>query len=371
MNLHLKPWILFIFCLSMAPLQAQNTEKFLNTKNGLLTLTKTGADHFAKLALKCIHQEYPNKMGHTMADAKELKTPKQWHPAFYGCYDWHSAVHGHWMLIRLMKMFPGMEQEPNIRAAIRQNITKENILAETAYFERKFGKSFERTYGWAWLLKLTEELYTWDDQDAKKWYNHLQPLVKVLIKRYQDFLPKQTYPIRTGVHPNTAFGLSFALDYARTVKNQSFEKLLIQRSKSYYGKDVNCPAIWEPGGNDFFSPCLLEAELMSKVLPQKTYENWLEKFLGKNLPPNYTTPAKVSDRTDPQIVHLDGLNLSRAWCLNSIVKALPAKLKISTTLSELAKQHIKATLPHIASGDYAGEHWLASFAVYALSPVDK
>lgn len=359
----------FLLLCSMTLLRAQNNAElyFKTLGDGALTITKAGADHFAKLALKCIHQEYPNKMGHTMANAQELKTPKQWHPAFYGCYDWHSAVHGHWMLIRLMKMFPDLSQTQNIRAAIRQNITQKNILQETAYFERKFGKSFERTYGWAWLLKLAEELYTWDDQEAKKWYSYLQPLIKVLVKRYQDFLPKQTYPIRTGLHPNTAFGLSFALDFAQTTQNHSLEKLLSERSKTYYSQDVNCPAQWEPGGNDFFSPCLLEAELMHKVLPSGTYAQWLEKFLGKQLSASYQTPAKVSDRSDPQLVHLDGLNLSRAWCLDAIAQSLPNNHTMRKKLSNMAQKHLKATLPHIASGDYAGEHWLASFAVYALS----
>lgn len=338
--------------------------------NGNLKLSIKGASHFSSLALKCIHQEFPNKLGHVMAKTDDWQNPKNLHPAFYGCYDWHSAVHGHWMLIRLLKLYPEMPEASKIRQALAQNLTAQNILGEKAYFERKTAKNYERTYGWAWLLKLVEELHTWEDAQAKEWIKNLEPLTKLIIERYVEFLPKQTYPIRTGVHPNTAFGISFALDYARTSQNTDFEKLLVRRSLDYYKNDQNCPANWEPNGADFFSPCLLEAELMAKVLSGAKYKKWLNDFLPQiesNTKFNLLNPAIVSDRSDLQIVHLDGLNLSRVWCLKGISKYLDKDSKTQKTIKKAIAKHFKATLPNIANGDYAGEHWLASFAIYALT----
>lgn len=334
-----------------------------------LKLTQQGASHFASLALKCINQEFPNKLGHVMDKAEDWQNPKVLHPAFYGCYDWHSAVHSHWMLIRLLKLFPELPEAVRIRRAIGQNLLAENILVEKAYFERPSAKSYERTYGWAWLLKLSEELYTWSDAEAKQWLQNLQPLTDLIVQRYLEVLPPQTYPVRTGVHPNTAFGLSFALDYAITVKHENLKQLIIQKSLEYYKNDTNCPVQWEPGGADFFSPCLLEADLMRKVFSPEEYELWLNSFLGEleTGKLDLLNPAVVSDRSDMQIVHLDGLNLSRAWCMLGIMKALPNNSALQEVLLASARKHIKATLLNIANGDYAGEHWLASFAVYVLS----
>lgn len=360
-------FITSLFFLISLSSMAQVSSFLQKNSQGHLELTQAGASHLAGLALNCIQQEFPNKTGHVMSNAREDVAPKTLHPAFYGCYDWHSAVHGHWMLVRLLKIFPDLPEGPEIRDVLDENLQAEAILQEKAYFERPNTRSFERTYGWAWLLKLAEELATWEDKQGQKWAKNLQPLSAIIVQRYLGFLPKQTYPIRTGVHPNTAFGLSFALDYARTTGQEALEKLIVQRSLDYYQKDKSCPAAWEPGGNDFFSPCLLEADLMSKVLPRDEFIPWLSDFLDNEQTLNLLAPAEVSDRSDPQIVHLDGLNLSRAWCMLGILQKLPEKNVWYSKFDESAQRHVRATLPNIASGDYAGEHWLASFAVFVLS----
>ncbi len=296
-----------------------------------LSLTQAEASHFASLAMKCIQKEYPNKLDHVNNDAADVRSPRAMHGTFYGCFDWHSSVHGHWMLVHLLRLFPAMPDAGKIRAALNANLEAKNISGEVAYLGQANRASFERTYGWAWLLKLAEELRGWNDEDGQRWSHNLQPLADALAEKYLSFMPKQTYPIRTGVHPNTAFGLAFALDYARAVGNQKLEALIVERSRFYYGHDVNYPAAWEPGGEDFFSPAI------------------------------------VTDRTDPKLVHLDGLNLSRAWCMRSIAAALPRNDPARGVLTRSALAHAKVTLPHVASGSYEGEHWLASFAVYLLT----
>jgi hypothetical protein len=334
------------------------------------SLTEKQASHFAALALKCVSREFPNKPEHVINNASEVKSPKALHPAFYGCYDWHSSVHGHWMLIRLLKTFPGLPESAQIRDALNANLTAENIQQEVTYMKQPNRQSFERTYGWAWALKLAEELHQWNDPDGKKWAANLQPLAETLSKSYRTFLPKQTYPIRTGVHPNTAFGLAFALDYAKTVGDRELESLLSERSRTYFGNDVDYPGAWEPGGEDFFSAALMEADLMRRVMKPSEFASWFHKFLpevAKGGPKALLQPAIVTDRSDPKLVHLDGLNLSRAWCMRSIAASLPANDPARKALSSSADQHATAALAHVASGDYAGEHWLASFAVFLLS----
>jgi hypothetical protein len=341
-----------------------------STKEIKFELNREIAYGFSRLALECIQREYPNKPSHVINQEPEVQTPRELHPAFFGCFDWHSAVHGHWMLIRLLRLFPDLQGADDIRAALNRNLASENILAEVEYFQQKNRKSFERTYGWAWLLKLAEELHDWDDPAGNAWFENLSPLVEVIVDRYQDFLPRQTYPIRTGVHPNTAFGIAFALDYAREVGNAELETLLVERSMEYYSTDREYPAAWEPGGEDFFSPCLMEADLMRRVMKPDSFRQWFDLFLpglagGK--PVNLLQPATVADRTDPKIVHLDGLNLSRAWCMIGIVSALPLDDPCRDVLTEAAAKHAQDALAHVASGNYEGEHWLASFAVYMLS----
>ncbi len=335
-----------------------------------LSLSQSGGSRFARLALKCVRKEFPNKLDHVMNDAGEVKRPATLHPAFYGCYDWHSSVHGHWMLVRLLRMFPSLPEAQEIRDALSANLTAENISTEVAYLKQPNRQSFERTYGWAWLLKLGEELYLWDDPTAKTWSRNLQPLVDALTEKYIAFLPKQNYPIRTGVHPNTAFGLAFALDYAKAVRNGKLETLIVERSRTYFGRDSNYPAAWEPGGEDFFSPALMEADLMRRVLRPAEFRQWFRRFLPglvRGEPKALLRPALVTDRTDPKLVHLDGLNLSRAWCMRSVARALPRRDPARRVLAEAARLHARDALVHVASGDYAGEHWLASFAVYLLA----
>jgi DUF2891 family protein len=334
------------------------------------SLTQTQASHFARLALKCVAREYPNKPEHVMNDGRDVQSPRTLHPAFYGCYDWHSSVHGHWMLVRLMKMFPNLPEAVEIRKAVGANLTAENIQIETAYLKQPNRQSFERTYGWAWLLKLAEELSMWNNAEGKTWSTNLQPLVSALVNQYIVFLPKQTYPIRTGVHPNTAFGLAFAFDYAKTVNNERLAAIVGERSRAYFSKDSNYPAMWEPGGEDFFSPALMEADLMRRVLQPAEFRRWFQRFLPQlaaGVPKTLLRPAIVTDRSDPKLVHLDGLNLSRAWCMRSIASALPRANSARSVLAASANLHTRAALTHVGSGDYAGEHWLASFAIYLLS----
>jgi len=311
------------------------------------------AERCAALALGCVQREFPSHPGHVLLGAEDLQRPRALHPAFYGCYDWHSAVHGHWMLAHVLRRFPDAHE---IRAALNANLAAANLQTEARYFEAH--PSFERPYGWAWLLRLATELIGWDDPDAKRWRESVQPLVEVIESRYLEWLPKQTYPIRAGVHSNTAFGLALALDYADTAGRSALRELILEKSIQYFLPDRDYPAAWEPGGNDFLSPCLVEADLMRRVL--RDFSPWFDAFLPA-LPPSLATPATVSDRSDGQLVHLDGLNLSRAWCFYNLAKTLQRP-----ELASAAKRHLDAGLQHLASGSYMGEHWLASFAVCAL-----
>jgi hypothetical protein len=334
------------------------------------SLNPETASALARLPMRCVQQEFPNKLDHIMNNAGEVLSPRALHPAFYGCFDWHSAVHGHWMLVRLLRMFPEQPEAARIRRVLDQNLAGENIRAEVAYLAQPSRKSFERTYGWAWLLKLEAELRRWPDPDAQRWATQLEPLAQAIVAQYRDFLPRQTYPIRTGVHPNTAFGLAFGLDYARAAGLTGFEQLLLERARFYFASDRDYPAAWEPSGEDFFSPALVEADLMRRVLPPREFGEWFDRFLPglrRGEPASLLKPAVVTDRTDPKLVHLDGLNLSRAWCTLGIAQALPVKHPARSRLLTAARAHLEATLPQVASGHYEGEHWLATFAVYALS----
>ncbi len=335
-----------------------------------LVLTSATASAFAAIALECVEREFPNKPGHVIMGPEQVRSPGELHPAFYGCFDWHSSVHGHWLLAKLIGLFPEIEEGERIKRVLTGNLSRENILAEAAYLGDDERKSFERTYGWAWLLKLAEELGRSGDPDLKILSENLQPLVRVVVERYMEFLPRQDYPIRRGVHPNTAFGMSFALDYARSAGDSLLERLILDRSREYFLEDTDCPCRWEPDGDDFFSPCLIEADLIRRVLGREDFAEWLTGFLPgleKGLPANLLVPAAVSDRSDPKIVHLDGLNLSRAWCMISIAAALPEGDGRTQILEESACRHARATLGYISSGNYEGEHWLASFAVYLLT----
>ena len=329
----------------------------------VIKLDMEQAGRLARLAFKCIHTEYANHLQHAMQSDKDVGTPSQLHPVFYGCYDWHSSVHGHWLLVKLLREFPGLAARDSIIQAIDVTLTPENIAAEVAYFKAPGRISYERPYGWSWLLKLTTELATWDHPLGKKWYGIVKPLALQVVAQYKTYLPGLYYPLRRGVHANTAFGISFALDYARVMKEHELEQLLIERSRFYFLKDQQIPASWEPEGDDFFSPSLIEADLMRRVLKKEEFQKWFSTFLPM-LPPSLQHPAVVADRADPTGVHLDGLNLSRAWCMFEIAKSLPAGSVMAKELRQVGTAHALDALPHVVSENYLGTHWLATFAVY-------
>ena len=336
-----------------------NTAQFLP-----VVLDLEAAKRLVSLPMNCVNVEFPNKLGQTIGGVEDLKSPKDLHPAFYGCFDWHSSVHGHWSLVSLLKQFPRLENASEIRKILIQNISKEHISKEVDYFNGKYNKSYERTYGWAWLLKLAEELHTWDDEIARELEKNLQPLTDLIVGKYLDFLPKLNYPVRVGEHSNTAFGLTFAWDYAQTTGNQPLIDMIRSRAKHFYINDINCPISWEPSGYDFLSPCLEEAAIMKRILLKEEFENWLSDFLPQLKEPSFHLKVgQVSDRKDGKLVHLDGVNFSRAWALFDIVKELPEyeHLKI------IAYEHINYSLPNLVGDSYEGGHWLGSFAIYALN----
>jgi hypothetical protein len=326
------------------------------------------AEKLAGLPLHCITQEFPNKTGHSSDGPSDHKMlPSDLHPSFYGCLDWHSSVHGHWMLVKLLKTFPNMADKAKIIKLLENSFKPDKIKTEAEYFTKyKTTKTFERTYGWAWLLKLDQELMIWDDPLAKKWHKNLQPLTREIAKLWADFLPKQTYPNRTGVHPNTAFGLCFALDWARAAKNDDFEMALIAKANEFYFEQKNAPAYLEPDGSDFLSPNLEIADLMRRIMFPAEFEAWFKAFLEPKSIENVLKMPVVSDRTDFQIVHLDGLSLSRAWCLKGISKSLAKTNPLKVRFEKKSQEFLQKTLPNVTSGNYGGDHWLASFAVYAI-----
>lgn len=332
------------------------------------TLNITEATRLAQLPLNCMEVEYPNKLGQTIGGIDDLKAPKELHPAFYGCFDWHSAVHGHWSLVSLLKQFPTIKGSKNIKEKLLLNLSKENILQEVQYFQGKHNKTYERTYGWAWLLKLAEALHSWNDPIAKQLEENLQPLTELIIEKYIEFLPKLNYPIRVGEHPNTAFGLSFAWDYAVTTGHEELKTLINEITREFYLNDQHCPLTWEPSGFDFLSPCLEEAALMKRVLSKDEFRLWIGEFLPQLEDKHFElAPGRVSDRTDGKLVHLDGVNFSRAWSLNKIADDLSE----FDHLKNLANYHISYSLPSIVDDNYEGGHWLGSFAIYALNSVDN
>lgn len=332
-------------------------------------LTDEVAQKLAEKPLNCINQEYPNKTAHVINTAKDaVLSPKQLHPSFYGCFDWHSSVHGHWMLVRLMKTNPGIFQSEEIIRNLDNTFKAEKILEEAKYFTKfQVAKNFERTYGWAWLLKLDEELATWDHPKAKTWHQNLKPLTHEILSLWKEYLPKQTYPNRTGVHPNSAFAMAFAIDWARAIGDKNFENQLIEKSKYFYLKDQKAPAYLEPDGSDFFSPSLQIADLMRRILPPKEFKKWFDKFYDKKSVENISKIPVISDINDYQTVHLVGLSFTRAWCMNGVSKALPKNHKMKKKFNETADKFLENALPLVFQGNYGGDHWLASFAVYALS----
>lgn len=321
------------------------------------------------LPVHCLNIEYPNKLGQVLGSEADLKGPKALRPIFYGCFDWHSAVHGYWSIVELMQAYPELDADGRVRALLNEHITPENVAVELAFFQDPNNLSFERTYGWAWLFKLQESLKNWNDADAARWAANLQPLVDVLVQRYEDYLPKLVYPIRTGQHDNSAFGLSLSLDYARNVGDLAFEKVIITHAKRLFGEDKAYDFAYEPSGYDFLSPGLEEAYLMSKVLTKDAFLDWLKTFHPQFFHKQFRLePAVVKDRTDGKLVHLDGLNYSRAACLYGIADGISSL----NHLKALAKEHIDFSLPNLSvEDDYMGSHWLGTFALYAIKHQNK
>ena len=335
----------------------------------LLRMKEEQAAGFVKLALAGIDREYPNKPGQLMRGAEDVKSPKELHPVFYGQFDWHSSVHGHWMLVRLVKLFPEAAFAGEVREHLATRMTEEGLAAEAAYFEVKENSSFERMYGWAWALRLAAELRDWDDPDGREWARRFQPLEKKIVGLAKAYLTKLEWPIRCGFHPESSFALAQMLDYARTVDDEALAEQLARKAEAFYGGDRRYPVEYEPSGNDFFSAGLNEADLMRRVLDAEEFQKWLTGFfpgLSEGRMGNLLTPAKVLDVSDGHLVHLAGLNLNRAWTMRGIASVLPDGDARLAVLRKAAAEHETAGLALVSTGDYAGEHWLASFAVYLL-----
>ena len=333
-------------------------------------LTTEAAGRFANLALECVHREYPNKIAHVLASDADAKPPRQLTPAFFGCYDWHSSVHGHWLLVRAVRSFPQAPFAVAARAALARSLTPQNLAAETAYLQTDGRASFERPYGLAWLLQLAAELHQWDDPQARQWSAALAPLEQEAAARIANWLPKLRYPIRVGEHEQTAFAFGLIWDWARTTRNSAMEQLLRSKAGQFYQADRDCPLTYEPSGQDFLSPCLAEADFMRRVLAPAQFAQWLGAFLpqiARDGTTHWLHPAEITDRSDPKLAHLDGLNLSRAWMLEGIARGLPAGDKRIRSLRASAAQHRQASLDAVTGEHYVGSHWLGSFALYGAS----
>jgi len=328
------------------------------------------AQRFANLALACVHKEFPNHISHTLNGDADVAPPRKLTPAFYGCYDWHSSVHGHWLLVRLVRTFPDASFVPAARDAFEQSLTAENLTEEAAYLRGEGRASFERPYGLAWLLELAAELREWDDPQAKEMASNLRPLELVALDRLKTWLPKLANPVRIGEHDQTAFALGLMLDYARGGGDRQFAELALSKARQFYLNDKNCPLEYEPSGEDFLSPCLGEADLMRRVLSSKEFANWLRAFLpqiSKAKNEEWLRPVQSPDPSDPKLAHLDGLNLSRAWMLEGIAEALPRSDKRLPRINAAAEAHKHAGLAALTGEHYEGGHWLGSFAVYLVT----
>ena len=325
------------------------------------------AERFAKLALACVHKEYPNKISHVLNSDADVAPPRKLTPAFCGCYDWHSSVHGHWLLVRLLRTFPDAPFAKEARAALAQSLTAENIKQEAAYIRAAGRQSFERPYGLSWLLTLCMELREWDDPQAREWSANLKPLEDAAVERLSNWLPKLSHPVRIGEHDQTAFGLGLMLDYARKIDNRSFEKLIVDSANKFFLNDRDAPLAYEPSGEDFLSPVLGEADAMRRILTPDQFAKWLHDFLPQ-IPTNgsgdWLQPVVSPDPSDPKLAHLDGLNLSRAWMLEGILSVLTDDDPRRGALQAAADAHRKAGLAAVTGEHYEGGHWLGSFAVY-------
>jgi hypothetical protein len=352
----------FLLC-TVIEMSAQNT-----TAAAMFDIN--AAERFANLALACVHKEYPNKISHNLNSDADVAPPRKLTPAFYGCYDWHSSVHGHWLLVRLIRTFPEAAFAPSARDALRQSLTAENIAQEAVYLRAEGRASFERPYGLAWLLQLVAELREWDDPQAKEMAASLRPLEQAAVERLGNWLPKLSHPVRIGEHDQTAFALGLMLDYARGTGDGRLAELGASKARQFYLGDQNCPLAYEPSGEDFLSPCLGEADLMRRVLPRGEFARWLHAFLPQVRAPrdgNWLRPVVSPDPSDPKLAHLDGLNLSRAWMLEGIAAGLPKGDNRVPRIRAAAAEHRRAGLEAVTGKHYEGGHWLGSFAVYLVT----
>jgi hypothetical protein len=348
---------IFVLTVSAA---AQNPSEF----------DSTAAERFANLALACAHKEYPNKISHTLNSDADVAPPRKLTPAFYGCYDWHSSVHGHWLLVRLVRTFPEAPFAKPAREALQQNLTAENLMEEAAYLRGQGRASFERPYGLAWLLQLITELREWDDPQAKQMAANLRPVEDADLEHLSSWLSKLSNPVRIGEHDQTAFGLGLMLDYAQANSDAKFAAIVVSKAKQFYFGDKNCPLAYEPSGEDFLSPCLGEADLMRRVLSKREFAAWLQTFMPQ-IPASsnseWLQPVVSPDPSDPKLAHLDGLNLSRAWMLEGIATGLPKDDKRLSSIIATAEAHKRAGLVAVTGEHYEGGHWLGSFAVYLVT----
>lgn len=346
----------------------------------LLFLTTTGPAlaagpeaRFARLALDCVHREYPNKIAHVMQSGADAGTPSSLHPVFYGCFDWHSSVHGHWLLTRLLRTSRDelpLELGVEIVEALNRSFTAEGVAAEVAYFRAEGRKAYERPYGIAWFLQLTAELREWNDPLAKKWLQTLLPLEEVIVEQIESWLPNLAYPIRLGTHNQSMFAFGLILDWARAADDFEMEHLVRNKSVTFHLRDRDCPLDYEPSGEDFLSPCLMEADLMRRIMSAEDFAIWLGLFLPgipKDGSGDWLEPGVVKDPTDGKLVHLDGVNLSRAWNLENIAAALPEGDPRRGSLQAAADIHAKAGIANVSGAHYEGSHWLASFATYLVT----
>jgi hypothetical protein len=325
---------------------------------------------FANLALACVHQEYPNKIAHVMSSDQDVAPPRILTPVFFGCFDWHSSVHGHWLLVRLLRLHAAGVDAKAIETALNQSFQTEKVAAELNYLSHEQRASFERPYGVAWLLQLMAELREWDDPRAKGWQSVLEPLEQAYVSKMKTWLTKLAYPIRMGEHAQTAFAFALFLDWAEVSGDVDFQQLVTQRSRQFYLDDINCPLAYEPGGQDFLSPCLAEADLMRRVQTSQEYALWLDKFLPQ-IPTNgdleWLPLANVTDRSDGKLAHLDGLHLSRAWALSGMAASLPDVDARKASVNSMAQKQGSAGLSSVTGEHYEGGHWLGSFATYLVT----
>ena len=329
------------------------------------------APRFARLALDCVHREYPNKIAHVLNSAADTGTPSQLHPVFYGCFDWHSSVHGHWMLVRWLRSGAlADEMNAEITAALEQSFTPAGVAAEVTYFEAENRGAYERPYGSAWFLQLMAELREWDAPRAAAWRTTLQPLEAAVVRQLKAWLPNLVYPIRLGTHNQSMFAFGLILDWTRSSGDTELAGLLREKTLEFHLQDRDCPLAYEPSGEDFLSPCLMEADLVRRVLPADEFPGWLGAFLP-GIPVDgagdWLEPGVVRDPTDGKLVHLDGVNLSRAWNLENIAAALPDDDPRRAALQAAARRHAEAGIANVSAEHYEGSHWLASFATYLVT----